>query len=68
MINQIFNKLDGYIPLFVIAIYLAAAVTIVFIWKDKNSKGTRFIWTIIIALLPLVGIFAYFVQRNNKKK
>jgi len=41
-------------------IFVADVVMIMDCWKSNKDQGKKILWTLIILLLPLIGLIAYY--------
>ncbi|WP_416446682.1 PLD nuclease N-terminal domain-containing protein [Leeuwenhoekiella sp. A16] len=54
-------------PVVVILTYILGFLTLISVWRNTDNKGTRMLWTVAIALLPLPGMLAYFITKSRRK-
>ena len=59
------ETLSGVLAVLVLVLDLVA---IVHVWRTRIETGRRIIWSLVIVLLPVVGLIMWFVAAESRAR
>ncbi len=59
------ETLSGLLALLVLLLNILAVVQV---WRSRIETGRRIIWSLVIVLLPVVGLVMWFVAAGSRAK
>ena len=60
--------MEAWSALLALIVLVANLIAIVQIWRSRIEVGRKIIWSLVVALLPIVGLVMWFVAAGHFAK
>lgn len=53
--------------LFGLLVLVASVLVVIKVWRSDATDGSKILWTVLVVLLPLIGIIAWYFAGPGDK-